>query len=123
MLNSVQLIGSLGADPEQRQAKSGSLVVNLRVATTERVKKGDEWADHTEWHTVTVFGKVAELVVKYTKKGSRVFVAGKLRTSKWTDKNGVERFTTSILSEDVKFLSPNSKKEKSHEDESDEIPF
>ena len=123
MLNSVQLIGSLGADPEQRQAKSGSLVVNLRVATTERVKKGDEWADHTEWHTVTVFGKVAELVVKYTKKGSRVFVAGKLRTSKWTDKNGVERFTTSILSEDIKFLSPNSKKEKSHEYESDEVPF
>lgn len=104
MLNEVKLIGHLGQDPESRTSHSGMMICRLSVATNERVKKGDNWEDHTEWHRVTCFGRTAENVQKYLAKGSKVYVSGKLRTSKWQDKNGNDRWTTEILANDVKFL-------------------
>ncbi len=103
-MNRATIIGNLGADPETRTTQGGSVIGNLRVATRERVKKGDEWVDHTEWHRVTLFGKTAENAQKYLKKGSQVAVEGKIRTNKYTDKEGVERYSTEILADTIEFL-------------------
>lgn len=104
MLNKVQIIGNLGADPDTRTTQSGNSVANLRVATNERVKRGDSWEDHTEWHTVACFGRTAENVSRYLRKGSKVYVEGKLRTRKWTDRDGNDRYSTEIIADDIKFL-------------------
>lgn len=109
MLNKVTIIGNLGADPETRTTASGAVVCNLRVAVNERVKKGDEWKDHTEWFRVVVFGKTAENCAKFLAKGRQVYVEGKLRANKWTDKDGVEKTTTEIVAFDVKFLGGGKK--------------
>ncbi|MBF0109040.1 MAG: single-stranded DNA-binding protein [Magnetococcales bacterium] len=97
-LNRVQLIGHLGADPEMRATQDGKAVANLRIATS------DTWNDvqgqrqeRTEWHRVVVFGRTAEVVQQYLRKGSQVFIEGKLQTRKWTDKQGMERYTTEIV--------------------------
>lgn len=105
-LNKVSLIGNLGADPETRTTGSGSVVANLRVATNERRKAqgSDEWEDHTEWHAVVCFGKLAENVGQYLRKGRQVYVEGKLRTRKWQDKDGHDRWTTEIWADVVLFL-------------------
>tara|TARA_R110000744_G_scaffold162422_2_gene279042 strand:- start:2078 stop:2479 length:402 start_codon:yes stop_codon:yes gene_type:complete len=105
-MNLVIISGNLGANPEVRQTASGLAVVNLRIATNERVKVDGEWADHTEWHAVTVFGKQAEVCGKYLSKGSKATVQGKLRTRKFTDKNGQDKWTTEILADSVEFMSP-----------------
>lgn len=125
MLNRVQLIGSLGSDVETRTTQTGSMVANMRIATNERVKKGEEWADHVEWHRVIVFGKMAENCSKYLSKGSRCFVEGRLRTSKYTDKNGVEKYSTDIIADDIKFLNATGKKKEEKNDTStdEDIPF
>lgn len=128
MLNKVQIIGSLGKDPELKTSQSGSSYANVSVATSERVKKGEEWADHTEWHRVTVFGRQAENLVKFCKKGKRIYVEGKLRTSKYVDDNGVEKFSTAILADDVKFLSAAEKKDQSEDNHGsnatdEDVPF
>lgn len=116
MLNEVTLIGNLGADPEVRNTKSGTAVTNLRVATTERRKGADgNWVDHTEWHRVVLFGKAAENAQKYLKKGRQVWVRGKLRTSKFTDKEGHERFSTDVVGDEIKFLGGNDKREGNQE--------
>lgn len=104
MINKVTLIGNLGADPEVRQSSSGMSIANLRVATNERIKKGDEWQDHTEWHRVVCFGRTAENVGKYLSKGRSIYVEGKLRTNKWQDKEGKDRYTTEIIADNIKFL-------------------
>lgn len=103
-VNKVILVGNLGADPELRETKSGSHVANLRVATTHRSKVGDEWQEQTEWHTVTVFGKQAELCGKYLEKGRQVYIEGRNQTRKWQDKNGNDRYSTEVVAKDVKFL-------------------
>lgn len=123
MLNKVQIIGSLGRDPELRASNAGASYTKITVATSERVKKGEEWADHTEWHRVTIFGKQAENIVKYCKKGRRIYIEGKLRTSKYTDENGVEKFSTDILADDVKFLSAPDKQAETTQEVDEEIPF
>lgn len=105
-MNRATIIGNLGADLETRTTQGGSVIGNLRVATRERVKKGDEWVDHTEWHRVTLFGKTAENAQKYLKKGSQVAVEGKIRTNKYTDKEGVERYSTEIVADTIEFLGP-----------------
>ena len=97
-LNQVQLIGNLGADPEVRYMPSGGAVANLNIATTEKWKDKTtgEPKEHTEWHRVVIFGKLAEVAGEYLRKGSKVFIEGGLRTRKWQDQAGVERYTTEV---------------------------
>lgn len=97
-LNQVQLIGNLGNDPEIRHMPSGGAVANLSIATTEKWKDKTtgETKEQTEWHRVVIFGKLAEIAGEYLRKGSKVFIEGGLRTRKWTDQQGVERYTTEV---------------------------
>ena len=105
MINRVTLVGNLGRDPEPRTTNNGATVVNLAIATSERVKDGSgNWIDHTEWHRVTCFGTVAESAVKFLTKGRQVYVEGKLRTSKFTAKDGTEKHSTEVIADVLKFL-------------------
>lgn len=106
MLNRAEVIGHLGADPETRYLSSGDCVANINVATTEkwRDKASGENREQTEWHRIEFYGKLAEVVGQYLHKGSLVYVAGKITTRKWTDKEGVERYTTSIKASEMKML-------------------
>ena len=105
MLNRVELIGNLGADPEMREAKSGMAIGNLRIATTHRAKDKDGvWTDMTEWHRVVCFGKLAENCERFLNKGRQVFVDGRIQTRKWDDKDGNTRYSTEIVATDIKFL-------------------
>lgn len=101
-MNNVTLFGCLGSDGELRMTAGGLGILKLRVATNERVKKGEEWVDHTEWHAVTVFGKRAEGLAKILSKGNKVLVSGRLRTSQY-QREGEEkpRYTTEIMADDV----------------------
>lgn len=98
-LNKVQLIGNLGTDPETRYTGSGAAVTSIRIATTEKWtdKNTGEKQEHTEWHSITLWNRLAEIAGEYLTKGSKVYVEGKLRTEKYTDKDGVERWTTKIV--------------------------
>lgn len=97
-VNKVILIGTLGKDPESRYTAGGDAVCNFSVATTEswKDKSTGEKKEETEWHRVSVFGKLAEICGQYLKKGSQVYVEGARKTRKWTDKDGQERYTTEI---------------------------
>lgn len=98
-LNQVQLIGNLGNDPEIRAMPNGGNVANLSIATTEKWKdkQTGERKEATEWHRVVIFGKLADVVGQYLKKGSKVYIQGSLRTRKWTDQAGIEKYTTEIV--------------------------
>lgn len=97
-LNKVEIIGNLGNDPEIRYMPSGGAVANLSIATTEswKDKTTGEKKEQTEWHRVVIFGKLAEIADEYLRKGSKVFIEGSLRTRKWQDQAGVDRYTTEI---------------------------
>ncbi|MBF0347835.1 MAG: single-stranded DNA-binding protein [Magnetococcales bacterium] len=98
-LNKVQLIGNLGADPEVRATQDGKSVATLRIATSESWNDSQgQKQERTEWHRVVIFGRLAEVVQQYLRKGSQIYIEGKLQTRKWTDKQGVERYTTEIVS-------------------------
>ena len=105
-VNKVILIGHLGADPETRAMPSGSSVANLRIATTEswRDKQSGEQQERTEWHRVALFGRLAEIAGEYLRKGSQVYIEGSLRTRKWQDKQGNERYSTEIVGNDMQML-------------------
>jgi single-strand DNA-binding protein len=105
-VNKVILIGNLGADPETRAMPSGSTVANLRVATSEswRDKQTGEQQERTEWHRVAFFGRLAEVAGEYLRKGSQVYIEGSLRTRKWQDKQGNERYSTEIVGNDLQML-------------------
>ena len=104
-VNKVILIGNLGADPETRYLPSGDAVTNIRIATTDTWKdKSGEKQEHTEWHRVAFFGKTAEIAGEYLKKGSPVYVEGRIRTRKWQDKEGQERFSTEIVGDRMQLL-------------------
>jgi single-strand DNA-binding protein len=105
-LNKVILIGNLGADPETRAMPSGTTVANLRVATSEnwRDKQSGEQQERTEWHRVALFGRLGEVAAEYLRKGSQVYIEGKLRTRKWQDKQGVERYSTEIIGDEMLML-------------------
>lgn len=105
-VNKVILVGNLGADPESRVTASGEAVCNIRLATTETWKdKGTgERREATEWHRINFFGKLAEIAGQYLRKGSQVYVEGSLRTRKWTDKDGQERYSTEIRADEMKML-------------------
>lgn len=97
-VNKVILVGNLGQDPEVRYMPSGGAVANLTLATSEswRDKQTGEMKEQTEWHRVVMFGKLAEVAGEYLRKGSQVYIEGQLRTRKWTDQSGQERYTTEI---------------------------
>ena len=105
-INKVILIGNLGADPETRAMPSGTTVANLRVATSEswRDKQTGEQQERTEWHRVAFFGRLAEVAGEYLRKGSQVYIEGSLRTRKWQDKQGNERYSTEIIGNDMQML-------------------
>lgn len=104
-VNKVILIGNLGADPETRYLPSGDAVANIRIATTEVWKdKGGEKQEHTEWHRISFFGKLAEIAGEYLKKGSPVYVEGRIRTRKWQDKEGQDRYSTEIVADRMQLL-------------------
>jgi len=105
-INKVILIGNLGADPETRAMPSGTTVANLRVATSEswRDKQTGEQQERTEWHRVALFGRLAEIAGEYLRKGSQVYIEGSLRTRKWQDKQGNERYSTEIVGNELQML-------------------
>ena len=108
-VNKVILIGNLGKDPETRYMSNGDAVTNITLATTDTWKdKNGEKQEKTEWHRVTFYRKLAEIAGEYLKKGRSVYVEGRLETRKWTDKNGVERYTTDIIASDMKMLGNRS---------------
>jgi single-strand DNA-binding protein len=105
-INKVIIIGHLGADPETRAMPSGTTVANIRVATTESWKdrqSGDQ-QERTEWHNIALFGRTAEVAAEYLRKGSQVYIEGRLRTRKWQDKQGNDRYTTEIVANDMQML-------------------
>lgn len=105
-INKVILIGHLGQDPEVKYMPSGSAVANVSIATTEswKDKNSGEKKDKTEWHRVIFFARLAEIVGEYLKKGSQVYVEGRLQTRKWQDKSGQDRYTTEIVASEMQML-------------------
>jgi single-strand DNA-binding protein len=105
-VNKVILIGHLGQDPQQRAMPSGKAVVNLRIATTEqwRDKQTGENKEATEWHNVAMFDRLAEIAAEYLRKGSQVYIEGRIRTRKWQDKEGNDRYTTESLANEMNML-------------------
>jgi single-strand DNA-binding protein len=105
MLNKAMLIGNLGQDPETRFTQDGTCVCNIRVATTERYKdRNGQQQERTEWHRVVLWGRLGEIANQYLKKGSRVFIEGRIETRKWQDKEGQDRYTTEIRASEMKML-------------------
>lgn len=108
-VNKVILVGNLGRDPEVRYMPSGDAMANLSLATTDTWKdKGGEKQERTEWHRVVMFGKQAEIAGEYLKKGSQVYIEGRLQTRKWTDKSNIERYTTEIIADRMQMLGGRS---------------
>jgi single-strand DNA-binding protein len=105
-VNKVIIVGNLGKDPETRYMPSGSAVTNLSVATTEawKDKQSGDLQERTEWHKVAMFGRLAEIAAEYLRKGSQVYIEGKLRTRKWQDKEGKDRYTTEIVADEMQML-------------------
>ena len=119
-VNKVILIGNLGRDPEVRYTPNGSAVCNLGIATTRnwKSKESGERQEETEWHRVVLFDRLAEIAGEYLKKGRPVYIEGRLRTRKWTDKDGVEKYTTEIVGEQLQLLGSRL----DAEDEGDDAP-
>ncbi|HEX5091422.1 MAG TPA: single-stranded DNA-binding protein [Burkholderiales bacterium] len=109
-VNKVIVVGNLGADPETRYLPSGEAVTNIRVATTDRWKDkaSGEMKEATEWHRIAFFGRLAEIAGEYLKKGSQVYVEGSLRTRKWQDKDGNDRYSTEIRGDVMQMLGSRS---------------
>jgi single-strand DNA-binding protein len=105
-INKVIIVGNLGADPETRYMPSGSAVTNLSVATSEqwKDKQSGEQKERTEWHKIAMFNRLAEIAAEYLRKGSQVYIEGKLRTRKWQDRDGNDRWTTEIIADEMQML-------------------
>ncbi len=105
-INKVIIVGNLGADPETRYTTSGGAICNLRIATSEqwKDKQTGENQERTEWHRVVLFGKLGEIAGEYLKKGRQVYIEGSLRTNKYTDKEGIERYSTDIVANEMQML-------------------
>jgi single-strand DNA-binding protein len=118
-INKVILIGNLGADPEMRSMPSGVSVANIRVATSEqwKDKQSGQAKERTEWHNIAFFGRLGEVVGEYLRKGSKVYVEGSLRTRKWQDKQGNDRYTTEIIGSEMQMLDSKPANGGSREDE------
>lgn len=141
-VNKVILIGNLGRDPEVRHLENGAVVANFPIATTESYKdrKTGERITQTEWHNIVIWRGLAEVAEKYLKKGNSVYIEGKLRTRSWDDKEGVKRYTTEVIADNMTMLggkndsAPNSSTTQStnntsqttetpFEDKTDDLPF
>lgn len=109
-INKVIIVGNLGQDPETRYMPSGAAVTNMTVATNEtwKDKQTGEQKERTEWHRVAMFGRLAEIAAEYLRKGSQVYIEGKLRTRKWQDKQGQDRWTTEIIADEMQMLGGRS---------------
>ncbi len=105
-INKVIIVGNLGQEQETRYMPSGSAVTNFTVATNEswKDKQTGEQKDRTEWHRVAMFGRLAEVAAEYLRKGSQVYIEGKLRTRKWQDRDGKDRYTTEIIADEMQML-------------------
>lgn len=106
MINKVILVGNVGMDPEVRSLESGSKVARIRLATTERIynRQTQESREHTEWHTVVLWSNLADVVDRFVKKGSQLYIEGSIRTREWTDRDNNKRYSTEILANDMKLL-------------------
>jgi single-strand DNA-binding protein len=105
-LNKVMLIGNLGKDPEVRYTQAGTAVAGFSLATSERFKgKSGEWEEKTEWHNITLWGRLAEIAGEYLSKGKTVYIEGRLQTRKWQDRDGKDRYTTEIVGDRMQMLS------------------
>ena len=109
-VNKVILVGNLGADPETKYLPSGDAVTNIRMATTDRWKDkaSGEMKEATEWHRIAFFGRLAQIAGEYLKKGSQVYVEGRIRTRKWQDKEGQDRYSTEIVGDTMQMLGSRS---------------
>ena len=109
-INKVILVGNLGADPEVKYTTGGTAITSLRIATSEQWtdKQSGQKQERTEWHRVKLFGRLAEIAGEYLKKGRQVYIEGSLRTDKYTDKEGVERYSTDIIGNDLQMLGGGS---------------
>lgn len=109
-INKVILIGNVGSDPEVRYMPNGNAVTTLSIATSEtwKDKQTGEKQDRTEWHRVVFYNRLGEIAGEYTKKGSRIYIEGSLRTRKWQDQQGVERYTTEIIANEMQLLDSRS---------------
>ncbi|MBK5571304.1 single-stranded DNA-binding protein [Ensifer sp. SSB1] len=105
-VNKVILLGNLGADPETRYMSSGDAITNIRLATTDRYKdkQTGEMKESTEWHRVNFFGKLAEIAAQYLQKGASVYIEGRIRTRKWQDQSGQDKYSTEIVADQMKML-------------------
>ena len=105
-VNKVILVGNLGNDPETKYMPSGDAVTNLSVATSEswKDKQSGEQKDRTEWHRVAMFGRLAEIAAEYLRKGSQVYIEGKIRTRKWQDQQGNDRYSTEVIANEMQML-------------------
>ena len=112
-INKVILIGHLGADPEIRYTRAGGAVASFRIATTEKWKdrESGEQREKTEWHNITIFGKLAEVVEQYVHKGDPVYLEGKLTTEKWQDRDGNDRYTTKVIAHEMQMLGSKNRGE------------
>jgi single-strand DNA-binding protein len=107
-VNKVMLIGRLGQNPELRYTQSGQPVCNFSLATSENWKdKGGQKQEHTEWHKIVVWGKLAEVCTQYLQKGRQAFIEGRIQTRQWQDQEGATRYTTEVLAQQVQFLGSN----------------
>ena len=105
-VNKVILLGNLGADPETRSLPSGMTVANIRIATSEswKDKQSGEMKEQPEWHSIAMFGRLGEIAAEYLRKGSQVYIEGRLRTRKWQDKQGNDRYTTEIIANEMQMV-------------------
>ncbi|HUS23816.1 MAG TPA: single-stranded DNA-binding protein [Candidatus Binatia bacterium] len=105
-INKVILVGNLGADPDTRYMPSGKAVTNIRIATSEswKDKQTGDQQERTEWHSIVLYDKLGEIAAEYLRKGSQVFIEGALRTRKWQDKEGKDRYTTEIVAQEMQML-------------------
>jgi len=110
MVNKVILVGNVGMDPEVRTLEGGTKVARVRLATTERMfdRQANETKEHTEWHTVTLWRGLADVVDRYVRKGSQIYIEGRLRTREWMDKDNNKRYTTEILADTMNLLGRRS---------------
>lgn len=135
-VNKVLIIGNLGSDPEIKYTKAGDPVANLSIATSEswKDKNSGDLQEKVEWHRVVMFSRLAEIAEQYLKKGSKVFVEGKLQTRKWQDQEGKDRYTTEVVAKEMTMLdsrsssqaqedSPKVENEKPKDDFEEDIPF
>ena len=125
-LNKAMLIGNLSKDPEVRYTASGQAVANLNLATSEKFKnKAGEWEERTEWHRVTLWGRMAEIAGEYLSKGKTVYIEGRIQTREY-EKDGIKRYTTEIMGEKLQMLSPKGERKPAEGEppfQDEEIPF